>query len=94
MMPKKLALALSAALVLSVPLLGDAWNKRTVVSFSEPVEIPGVILPAGQYVFKLADFASNRNVVQVFNADEDQIQATILAIPIPPRTERRPSYPL
>lgn len=81
MMSKKLALTLSAALFLSGPLLGDAWNKRTVLTFSEPVEIPGVILPAGQYVFKLADFASNRNVVQVFNADEDQIQATILAIP-------------
>jgi hypothetical protein len=66
---------------MSVPLFGDAWNKKTTLTFNQPVELPGVILPAGQYVFKLADFASSRNVVQVFNADEDQIYATILAIP-------------
>ena len=81
MMSKRFAFALSAAMAMSVPLFGDAWNKKTILTFSQPVELPGVILPAGQYVFKLADFASNRNVVQVFNADEDQIYATILAIP-------------
>src|SRR6516164_6997428 len=81
MMSKKVAFALSAAIAMSVPLFGDAWNKKTTLTFNQPVELPGVILPAGQYVFKLADFASSRNVVQFFNADEDQIYAPILAIP-------------
>jgi hypothetical protein len=59
----------------------DQWNKKTIVTFSDSVEIPGQILPAGTYVFKLADSPSNRHIVQIWNADEDQILATILTIP-------------
>jgi len=65
----------------------DEWNKKTVVTFSGPVEIPGVhlegwgILPAGTYVFKLVDSSSDRHIVQIFNQDETIIYATILAIP-------------
>ena len=59
----------------------DEWNKKTVVTFSQPVELPGVVLPAGTYVFKLADSLSDRHIVQVFNQDETKIFATILAIP-------------
>lgn len=59
----------------------DQWNKRTVVTFSAPVELPGVVLPAGTYVFKLLDSTSNRNIVQVFDKDETKLFATILAIP-------------
>lgn len=63
------------------PARADEWNKKTNVSFSQPVEIPGMVLPAGQYVFKLADSQSNRDIVQVFNKDENHIYKTILAIP-------------
>jgi hypothetical protein len=78
---KKLSVLLAGALLLSLPTFGDEWNKKTLLTFSQPVEIPGVILPAGQYVFKLADSPTNRHIVQVFNTDQDQIFATILAIP-------------
>jgi hypothetical protein len=57
------------------------WNQKTVFTFSGPVEIPGQILPAGTYVFKLADSQSNRHIVQVFNKDENHIYGTFLAIP-------------
>jgi len=60
------------------------WDKKTIVKFSAPVEIPGVgaqILPAGTYVFKLVDSLSDRNIVQVWNEDETHVYATILAIP-------------
>ena len=33
----------------------DDWNKKTKVTFSQPVEIPGQILPAGTYTIKLVD---------------------------------------
>jgi hypothetical protein len=45
------------------------------------VQVPGATLPAGSYVFKLADIPGNRHVVQVFDKDEKKIYTTILAIP-------------
>ena len=59
----------------------DQWDKKTVVTFGEDVEIPGQILPAGTYVFKLANFISDRHIVQIWNADEDQLLATTMTIP-------------
>jgi hypothetical protein len=65
----------------------DDWNRKTVMSFSGPVEIPGVhlkgwaVLPAGTYVFKILNSQSDRHIVQIFNADETVVYATILAIP-------------
>jgi hypothetical protein len=59
----------------------DEFNQKTVITFSGPVEIPGQILPAGTYVFKLADSHSNRNIVQVFNEDQNHVFGTFLAIP-------------
>src|SRR5260221_5136587 len=59
----------------------DEWNKKTILTFSGPVQIPGATLPAGSYVFKLADIPSNRHVVQVFDKDEKKIYTTMLAIP-------------
>jgi hypothetical protein len=57
------------------------------MTFSGPVEIPGVhltgygVLPAGTYVFKLLDSQSDRHIVQIFSQDEKTVYATILAIP-------------
>jgi len=62
----------------------DEWNRKTTVTFSAPVEVPGVgaqILPAGTYVFKVMDSASDRHIVQIFNEAEDHVFTTILAIP-------------
>jgi len=62
----------------------DDWNKRTKVTFSGPVEVPGVgehFLPAGTYLFKLMDSSSDRNIVQIFNEDGTHVFTTILAIP-------------
>jgi hypothetical protein len=58
----------------------DEWNKKTVVTFSQAVEVPGKILPAGTYTFQLLDSTSDRHIVQIFNADGTHIIATILAI--------------
>jgi hypothetical protein len=56
------------------------WDKKTIVSFRDAVEIPGQVLQPGTYVFKLLDSACNRNIVQVWNEEEDQLLATMLAI--------------
>jgi LPXTG-motif cell wall-anchored protein len=71
-----------AVLAFSASVKADQWNKKTIVSFSQPVEVPGgVVLPPSTYVFKLLDSASNRHIVQIFNEDQNHIYATVLAIP-------------
>jgi hypothetical protein len=82
------ALCLVAAFVtLPATAKADDWNKKTIVTFSGPVEIPGVhavgwgVLPAGTYVFKMLDSQSDRHIVQIFSQDEKTVHATILAIP-------------
>ncbi len=58
------------------------WDEETHVTFSGPVEIPGHVLPAGTYVFKLLpDEVASRNVVQVTNADQSRVIALELSIP-------------
>jgi hypothetical protein len=70
------------ALALPSRVNADASDKKTIVTFSQPVEIPGAqVLPAGTYVFKLLDSSSNRNIVQIFNEAQNHVYATILAIP-------------
>jgi len=59
----------------------DEWNRQMVLTFSQPVELPGHVLPAGTYMFKLADTQGDRNIVQVFNADGSKIIATLMTIP-------------
>lgn len=82
MLKRSLLLAAGvAALFVTFGAKAGEWDKKTVLKFSQPVEIPGVALPAGTYVFKVADLEGNRNVVQVFNADESKIFATFLAVP-------------
>jgi hypothetical protein len=61
--------------------MADEWDQRTIVTFSQPVEIPGQVLPAGTYVFKLADSQSDRDIVQVFSSDEKHLFGTFLTIP-------------
>jgi hypothetical protein len=74
-----LALSLVSAMSPST-VRADAYNKMTVITFSGPVEIPGQVLPAGTYTFRLADSLSDRIVVQIFNADGSRIITTVLAI--------------
>src|ERR1700680_2118091 len=72
---------------ISPSVKADDWNRKTTITFSAPVEIPGVhlagwgVLPAGTYVFKILDSQSDRHIVQIFSKDELTVYATILAIP-------------
>ena len=59
----------------------DNWNHKTIVTFGDSVEIPGQILPAGTYVFKLLDSQSDRHIVQIWTEDEQQLITTIHSIP-------------
>ena len=59
----------------------DDSDQKTMFTFSGPVEIPGQVLQAGTYVFKLADSNTDRDIVQVFNKDETRLYGTFLAVP-------------
>lgn len=74
-----LALALFAG---HLPLAhADQWDKTTKITFQEAVQVPGKVLPAGTYVFKLLESGSNRHIVQIFNEDHTSLITTVLAIP-------------
>jgi hypothetical protein len=78
---KTFSVAAAAVLLAAGPALAQNWERNTKVTFSAPVSLPGVTLPAGTYTFKLADLLSTRHVVHVANADDTQVLATFIAIP-------------
>ena len=59
----------------------DDWNRLTTAVFSEPVQVPGHVLPPGIYVFKLADVSGERNIVQIWNSDQTILYATVMGFP-------------
>jgi hypothetical protein len=65
------ALALAALAIVGTAVSAQETNvsERTFLTFSNSVEMPGMTLQAGTYVFKLAD-TPTRNVVQVWDNDE------------------------
>lgn len=75
-----LALTLLVGMFLN-PARADQWNKKTILTFSQPIEVPGKVLPAGTYTFRLLDSMSYRHIVQIWNEDGTQLITTILAIP-------------
>ena len=75
-----LGIAVGATLV-SVRAHADEWDQKTTFTFTGPFEIPGQVLDAGTYVFKVADVSSDRNIVQVFSEDESHLYGTFLTVP-------------
>lgn len=82
---RKVALACTFAAATMFPLTASAQgglpNQDTFFTFSQAVELPGTTLPAGTYLFALADGATNRHVVRVMSQDRKTLHATLLAIP-------------
>lgn len=62
-------LTLLVALTLNVGAQQPDTRDRTIMTFSSAVELPGMRLEPGTYVFRMADSAS-RNVIQVLDKDE------------------------
>src|ERR1700688_926901 len=55
-------------------------DKKTIITISHPVAVEGTILPAGQYVLKLQEDQSSRDIVHIYDADGRRLIATVLAI--------------
>jgi hypothetical protein len=56
-------------------------SKKTTVTLTRPMEIPGQVLQPGTYVFRVMDIVGTRNIMQITNADETKVFATIIAVP-------------
>ena len=70
----------AALLALFVPgVRADDYTKLTYFTFSAPVQVPGKVLPAGTYMFKLADPESGRRAIQIWDQDGKNMQTTLLA---------------
>ena len=74
-----LGFAITSALFLEVVARADEWDQSTTLTFNQPVLIPGRVLPAGTYQFKLAD-TNDVNVIRISNADGTHVYATLQTI--------------
>jgi hypothetical protein len=59
----------------------DQWDQTTTITFSQPVELPGISLPAGTYVFKMLDYLSNQDMVEVLSQDKQHVIGLFRTIP-------------
>jgi len=59
----------------------DQWDKKTILTVNQPIQVRNTYLAPGTYVFKLLESQSNRHVVQIFNADQSRIIDTVMAVP-------------
>jgi hypothetical protein len=69
-----------ASLIMLPIAHADERDQASQLTFSQSVQIPGRVLPAGTYWFVLEDAGSNRNIIQVFNSDRSTLYATVLAV--------------
>jgi hypothetical protein len=82
------AVAMACAVLFAAPFArtakAEAYTERSFVTFSNDVEIPGQMLPAGTYVFQLAPDmggALNLDRLQIFDASGTQLIATVNTVP-------------
>src|ERR1700688_3584691 len=71
------------ALAITPRAKAQTSNEKTIMTFSEPFEVPGVdaqVLPAGTYAFTLVESLSDRNIVRITNVEGTHVFTTILAI--------------
>jgi hypothetical protein len=75
------ALASGLGLALAIPQVrADDWNQLTNMTFSEPTEIPGHVLPAGTYTFKLINTDNGEDTVEVRDQNS-HVEGIFLTIP-------------
>jgi hypothetical protein len=68
-----------AGLIVAPAAHADQSNQATKVTFSQPVQIPGRVLPAGTYWFELPEDISQHYLVRIYSADRTVLYATLFA---------------
>jgi hypothetical protein len=73
-----LALASLLALAAMPAAHADEFDQATLLNFSQAVRIPGQVLPAGSYWFKIIDHGNVPGVVQIFKSDRTTLVGTLI----------------
>ena len=74
-----IAFAIASVLFLEVAARADEADQSIKITFSQAIEIPGQVLPAGTYLFKLAD-PNDLDLVRIFNSEGTRLYATLQTI--------------
>jgi hypothetical protein len=77
---KNIFLSIFATLNFLAAAQPDEQSKETLVMLTAPVEIQGVVLPAGRYLFKLVDDDSSHQTIQIFNGEQSEPVAVFPAV--------------
>jgi hypothetical protein len=79
------AALVAGALQLRVAAAMGTFNRTMYLTFSGPVQLPGVTLGAGRYIFEMPDPLGAADIVRVTNARHDRVyfQGFTLAVDRP-----------
>ncbi len=78
---KAIVLSLLACTIAAPHVQAYTSDELIYFTFDVPVEVPGMALPAGTYVFKVADSYPNLDIIKILSPDQTKVYATILSIP-------------
>jgi hypothetical protein len=70
-----------AAGVFAFRAKADEWNKKTILTVNNTIQVQDTVLAPGTYVLKLLDSPSERHVVQIFDQDQHHLIDTVMAMP-------------
>src|SRR6266849_5639513 len=77
-----IAFVVAFVLFFEVSAHADMTDQATRITFSQPVQIPGQVLPAGTYWFLLANTSEQQDMVQIYNSDRSKLYATLETVPV------------
>ena len=73
-------LIVAFGLIFELAAHADEADLATTLTFNQPIQIPGEVLPAGTYFLQLADHGSAQHIVQIFSSDRTVLYGTFLTI--------------
>jgi hypothetical protein len=76
-----LGLVIAFGLIFELAAHADVFDLATTITFSQPIQVPGQVLPAGTYLIKLANRDPASHVVQIFSPDRTVLYGTFMTMP-------------
>ena len=73
--------ALTVAGIFATSARASTGEEVSIFHFKAPVQLPGRVLPAGSYPFRLAQSTSEMNVVEIKNPQQTRLYGVFLVKP-------------